>query len=84
MDNNERPEPVKEEAYAFPGAEGFGRNTTGGRGGRVIYVTNLNDSGPGSLRAAIQASGPRYVLFKVSGNIILKSRLFINNGDITK
>lgn len=82
VDSN-RPEPVKEEAYAFPGGEGFGRNTTGGRGGRVIYVTNLNDSGPGSLRAAIQASGPRYVLFKVSGNIILKSRLFINNGDIT-
>ncbi len=83
INDNERPEPVKEEAYAFPGAEGFGRNTTGGRGGRVIYVTNLNDSGPGSLRAAIQAFGPRYVLFKVSGNIILKSRLFINNGDIT-
>lgn len=80
---DEMPIPIQEEAYAFPGAEGFGRNTTGGRGGKVIYVTNLNDSGPGSLRDAIKASGPRYVLFKVSGNIALKSRLFINNGDIT-
>ncbi len=79
----ERPDPVEEAPLAFPGAEGFGRGATGGRGGRVLYVTNLNDSGEGSLRAAIQASGPRYILFKVSGTLTLKSRLDINNGDLT-
>lgn len=77
------PDPVEEEAFAFPGAEGFGRYTTGGRGGKVLYVTNLNDSGAGSFRAAVQAIGPRYVLFKVSGNIALRSRLVISNGDLT-
>jgi len=68
---------------AFPGAEGFGSMTPGGRGGRVIEVTNLDDSGPGSLRAAINASGKRIVTFHVSGTIKLESGLVISNPFIT-
>ena len=77
------PTPVQETALAFPGAEGFGRNATGGRGGRVIKVTNLDDAGAGSLREAINASGARIVVFEVSGTIALKSTLSIRNGNIT-
>lgn len=69
---------------AFPGAEGYGRFAIGGRGGKVVEVTNLNDDGPGSFREAVTNDiGPRTVVFNVSGNIVLKSRLVIGQPYIT-
>jgi hypothetical protein len=66
---------------AFPGAEGFGANASGGRGGQVIYVTNTNASGPGSLQEALNTPGPRYILFKVGG--VINASAEILYGDVT-
>lgn len=70
-----------EKAPAFPGAEGHGRFVTGGRGGKIVHVTNLNDSGTGSLRAAVSGTAKKIVVFDVAGVIALKSNL--NIGDNT-
>jgi len=71
------------EIAAFPGAEGGGAYSFGGRGGRVIVVKNLNDSGPGSLRDACEQGGARVVVFNVSGIIRLKTPLIIRAPYIT-
>ena len=75
------------EAYsqqlAFPTAEGFGKYSQGGRGGKVLYVTNLDDQGSGSLRWAVEQEGPRTIVFGVSGTIDLMTRLNIKNPFLT-
>ncbi len=68
---------------AFPGAEGGGKFSFGGRGGKVFVVTNLNDSGPGSLREACESAGPRIVVFNVAGIIHLEKPIYIEAPYIT-
>lgn len=69
------------ELPAFPGAEGFGAVAMGGRGGKVIKVTNLNSSGPGSLQAACEAKAPRMVVFEVGG--VIRGDIAIKHSYIT-
>ena len=68
---------------SFPGAEGFGATTPGGRGGKILIVTNLDDAGPGSLRAACLEEGPRIVVFRVAGTIALKSPITVREPFLT-
>ncbi len=76
-------DPVSGPLKAFPSAFGGGADVTGGRGGQVLYVTTLDDSGDGSLREALEAEGPRIVVFSVSGTIVLQSAIVVRNGDLT-
>lgn len=71
------------ELPSFPGAAGYGSTTPGGRGGRVIRVTSLEDNGPGTLRAAVNAAGPRIVVFAVGGRIHLTSPLMVGQPYLT-
>ena len=68
---------------AFPMCEGFGCTSVGGRGGAVFNVTNINNSGSGSLRACVEATGPRTCVFRRGGTINLTSVLAITNPQIT-
>lgn len=75
---------VSGKLISFPGAEGFGRFTTGGRGGKVLFVTKLSDDGSeGTLRHALEQKGARYIVFKTAGTIYLESPLRIKEGDVT-
>lgn len=75
---------ISGKTISFPGAEGFGRFTTGGRGGKVLFVTKLTDDGSeGTLRYALEQKGARYVVFKTAGTIYLESPLKIKEGNVT-
>lgn len=75
------PLPVATDLRAFPSAEGFGAHAAGGRGGRVIHVTNLNAGGPGSLQAAVDEPGRRTIVFDVSGHI--PDVIVVERGELT-
>lgn len=75
--------PPQAEVVAFPGAEGYGASAKGGRGGKVYVVSNLNDAGPGSLRACVEAAGPRTCVFRVAGTIVLGSWLDVEHPYLT-
>ena len=77
------PPPPPAGRAVFPGAQGFGTTTVGGRGGRVIEVTTLGDGGPGSLREALEATGRRIVVFRVGGTIELTDEIEIANPYVT-
>jgi len=68
---------------SFPGATGYGTTTIGGRGGAVVFVTNTHASGPGSLKAAVDMSGPRIVVFRVGGTIEVGGTIMVRNPFIT-
>lgn len=72
-----------QELPAFPGAEGFGTTTPGGRGGTVIEVTTLDPSGPGSFREAVQTEGPRIIIFRVGGTIVLDGSISLRDPFVT-
>ncbi len=81
---NENPTVISGKTISFPGAEGFGRFTTGGRGGKVLFVTKTSDDGSeGTLRHALEQKGLRYIVFKTTGTIYLESPLRIKEGDVT-
>src|SRR3984893_5162306 len=66
---------------AFPGAEGFGKFATGGRGGEVMIISNLNDQGKGSFREAVESKKPAIIVFAVSAAILLNSKLSISSDE---
>ncbi|NQZ00552.1 MAG: hypothetical protein HRT45_07780 [Bdellovibrionales bacterium] len=68
---------------SFPGAQGFGTTTPGGRAGKIIKVTSLNNEGPGTLREALEESGARTIIFAIEGRIRLKSQIKITNPYVT-
>ncbi|MDR2130447.1 MAG: pectate lyase [Odoribacteraceae bacterium] len=82
--DDEQQGPETRQVAAFPGAEGGGKYTSGGRGGEIYTVTSLKDDGSkGTLRWALQQRGPRIIVFAVAGWITLQRSLDINNGDVT-
>ena len=77
------PAPAGQGSRPFPGPRASAPRTPGGRGGRVVRVRNLDDSGPGSFRAAVEARGPRTVVFQVGGLVTLRSTVVIREPFLT-